>query len=83
MDQQVEHEVIVYSTPTCPWCHVAKRYLTSRGIAYTEVDVAAAPAAAMEMVRKTGQQGVPVIEIDGECVIGFDRAQIDALLGLD
>lgn len=79
---QVEREVIVYSTPTCPWCGVAKRYLDGKGIAYTEVNVAADHQAAMDMVRKTGQQGVPVIEIDGEFVIGFDRAQIDALLGL-
>jgi glutaredoxin-like YruB-family protein len=82
MDQRVEHEVTVYTTPTCPWCGVAKKYLDGHGIAYTEVDVAADYEAAMEMVRKTGQQGVPVIEIDGEFVIGFDRARIDALLGL-
>lgn len=81
MDQQVEHEVIVYSTPTCPWCQLAKRYLEGRGIAYTEVDVSSDYQAAMEMVRKTGQQGVPVIEIDGEFVIGFDKARLEALLG--
>ena len=82
MDEQVRHEVIIYSTPTCPWCQVAKRYLDGRGIAYTEVDVSADHQAAMEMVRKTGQQGVPVIEVDGEFVIGFDKARLDALLGL-
>lgn len=82
MDQQVEREVIVYTTPTCPWCQVVKRYLSSRAIAYTEVDVAADPAAAMDMIRKSGQQGVPVVEINGEIVVGFDRARIDALLGL-
>ncbi len=79
--EQREREVIVYTTPTCPWCQVAKRYLDGKGVAYTEVDVSADYQAAMEMVRKTGQQGVPVIEIDGEFVIGFDRARIDALLG--
>ncbi len=82
MNQQVEREVIVYSTPTCPWCGVAKKYLDGRGSAYTEVDVAADHAAAMEMVRKTGQQAVSVIESDGEFMIGFDWARIDALLGL-
>ncbi len=81
MDQKVEREVIVYSTPTCPWCGVAKKYLEGKGIAYTEVDVSADYQAAMEMVRKTGQQGVPVIEVDGEFVIGFDKARLDALLG--
>lgn len=81
MDQRVEREVIVYSTPTCPWCHMAKRYLEGKGVAYTEVDVSADYAAAMDMIRRTGQQGVPVIEIDGEFVIGFDKARLDALLG--
>ncbi|GAB4306165.1 MAG: glutaredoxin family protein [Candidatus Bipolaricaulota bacterium] len=81
MDEQLKREVIVYSTPTCPWCQVAKRYLEGRGIAYTEVDVSADHQAAMDMVRRTGQQGVPVIEIDGEFVIGFDKARLDALLG--
>ena len=81
MDQHVEREVIVYSTPTCPWCGVAKKYLDGKGIAYTEVDVAADHQAALEMVRKTGQQGVPVIEVDGEFVIGFDKARLETLLG--
>ncbi len=76
------HEVTIYTTPTCPWCQVAKRYLASRGIEFTEVDVSSDPLAAMEMIRKSGQQGVPVLEIDGEIVVGFDRARIDALLGL-
>lgn len=81
MEQHAEREVIVYSTPTCPWCGVAKKYLDGKGIAYTEVDVSADHQAAMEMVRRTGQQGVPVIEVDGEFVIGFDKARLDALLG--
>ncbi len=73
-------DVIVYSTPTCPWCQVAKNYLAEKGIAYREVDVSADHTAAMDMVRRTGQQGVPVVEIDGEFVVGFDRDRIDALL---
>ncbi len=81
MEEQV-HEVTIYTTPTCPWCQVAKRYLASRNIPYTEVNVAADPAAALEMIQKSGQQGVPVLDIDGEIVIGFDRARIDQLLGL-
>jgi glutaredoxin-like YruB-family protein len=78
----MEHEVIVYTTPTCPWCQAVKRYLEERGIPYQEVDVASDMEAAMEMIRKSGQQGVPVVEIDGEIVVGFDRERIDALLGL-
>ncbi len=78
----MEHEVIVYTTPTCPWCQVVKRYLEERNIPYREVDVSTDMEAAMEMIAKSGQQGVPVVEIDGEIVVGFDRERIDALLGL-
>lgn len=78
----MEHEVIVYTTPTCPWCQAVKEYLAERGIPYEEVDVAADMEAAMEMVRKSGQMGTPVVEIDGEIVVGFDRGRLDYLLGL-
>ena len=77
-----EHEVIVYTTPSCPWCSAVKQYLEERGIPYTEVDVSQDQAAAMEMIRKSGQMGVPVVEIDGEIVIGFDKERLDYLLGL-
>ncbi|MGC9529483.1 MAG: glutaredoxin family protein [Candidatus Bipolaricaulaceae bacterium] len=80
---RVEHEVTVYTTPTCPWCQAAKRYLEDHGIPFQEVDVASNYEAAMDMVRRSGQQGVPVVEIDGEMVVGFDRRRIDDLLGLD
>jgi len=78
----VDREVIVYTTPTCPWCQAVKRYLEDRNIPYQEVDVSTDMEAAMEMIRKSGQQGVPVVEIDGEIVVGFDRERLDALLGL-
>ncbi len=78
----MEHQVTVYTTPTCPWCQMVKRYLDARGIPYTEIDVSADYNAAMEMIRKSGQTGVPVVEIDGEIVVGFDRERIDQLLGL-
>ncbi|MDD3803462.1 MAG: glutaredoxin family protein [bacterium] len=74
--------VKVYSTPTCPWCVRAKQYLSSKNIAYTDINVAVDRNAAMEMVKKSGQQGVPVIEIDGNIIVGFDQARIDSLLGL-
>lgn len=77
-----EYEVIVYTTPNCPWCAAVKQYLTERGVPFTEVDVSQDYEAAMEMVRKSGQMGVPVVEIDGEIVVGFDRERIDRLLGL-
>lgn len=72
--------VIVYSTPTCPWCHKAKEYLTEKGIAFEDVNVAADQQRAEEMVKKSGQMGVPVIDINGEIIIGFDQGAIEAAL---
>ncbi|WP_366519197.1 glutaredoxin family protein [uncultured Thermanaerothrix sp.] len=74
--------VIVFSTPNCPFCNMAKRYLRERGIKFRDVDVSRDAAAARDMVRRSGQQGVPVIDINGNIVVGFDRPKIDRLLGL-
>ena len=76
----MEHTVTVYSTPTCSWCQAAKEHLTSHNVSFDDVDVAADMERAREMVEKSGQYGVPVLDIDGEIVIGFDRARINALL---
>ena len=76
----MNHEVTVYTTPTCTWCAAVKDYLQSRDVEFDEVDVAADMERAREMVERSGQYGVPVVEIDGEMVIGFDRDRIDALL---
>jgi glutaredoxin 3 len=73
-------EVVVYTTPTCGYCHQVKQYLSQQGIAYREVNVAADPQAAAEMVRLSGQRGVPVIVIDSQVVVGFNRPRIDQLL---
>jgi glutaredoxin-like YruB-family protein len=74
--------VIVFSTPTCPHCRSAKRYLRKKGIRFRDVDVSRDSSAARDMLRRTGQQGVPQIQIGGQMVVGFDRAKIDQLLGL-
>lgn len=74
--------VTVYSTPTCPWCTRAKTYLQSKNVPFNDVDVSMDREKAMEMVKKSGQQGVPVIDIDGQIIIGFDQARIDKILGL-
>jgi glutaredoxin 3 len=79
----VEHTVTVYSTPTCSWCQLTKDHLRSHGISFDDVDVAADMSRAREMVEKSGQYGVPVIDIDGEIIVGFDRNRIDSLLGLN
>ena len=73
-------EVTVYTTPTCPYCHQVKGFLSQRGIKFTERDVSVDRAAAVEMIQKTGQRGVPVTVIDGQVVIGFDRARLEELL---
>lgn len=72
--------VKVYSTPTCPWCTMAKKYLESKSINYQEFDVSKDRDAAAEMVNKSGQRGVPVLDIDGNIVIGFDKDKIDNLI---
>lgn len=71
--------VKVYSTPSCPWCSVAKKYLASRNIPYEDIDVSRDRNAAMEMVQKSGQRGVPVLDINGSIVVGFDQDAIERL----
>jgi glutaredoxin-like YruB-family protein len=73
-------DVKIYSTPTCPWCRRAEEFLSQRGVPYTKVDVSVDPLAAQEMVRRSGQQGVPVITVDDEVVVGFDRPRLERLL---
>ena len=79
----MNHDITIYSTPTCSWCQAAKDYLLKREIEFEDVDVSADMGRAMEMVEKSGQQGVPVIDIDGEIIVGFDRPRIDSLLDLN
>ena len=74
--------VIVFSTPTCSFCNMAKKYFREKGIKFKDVDVSRDPIAARDMVRRSGQQGVPVIDIGGKIVIGFDRPKIDKFLGI-
>ena len=73
--------VIVYSTDTCPYCTMAKSYLSEKGVKYRDVDVGSDRGGAMEMIKKSGQMGVPVLEIKGRVIVGFDRAAIDEALG--
>lgn len=74
--------VIVFSTPTCSFCNMTKKYFREKGIKFKDVDVSRDPIAARDMVRRSGQQGVPVIDIGGKIVVGFDRAKINQYLGL-
>lgn len=77
-----KHRVRVYSTTMCPWCMKAKEYLKEHSIEFEDVNVQEDQGAAREMVEKSGQTGVPVIEIDGKIVVGFDKARVDELLGI-
>lgn len=74
------NKVIVYSTPTCPFCVMAKEYLSEKGVQYEDVNVAADHERAREMVEKSGQMGVPVIDIDNNIVVGFQPQVFDSLL---
>jgi glutaredoxin-like YruB-family protein len=73
--------VIVYSTPTCPWCVRAKQFLKENNVTFQDYDVGAEQEKADEMVRKSGQMGVPVIDIEGEIIVGFDKDKIKQALG--
>jgi len=77
----MEKKVKVYSTPTCPYCKRAKAYLEEKGVTYEDIDVANNPQAADEMVKVSSQMSVPVIVIDNDVVIGFDKAKLGELLG--
>lgn len=72
--------VIVYSAPWCAFCHAAKRYFDDKKVAYKDINVEEDEAARRHIVEKTGQAGIPVIEIGDQTIIGFDRPKIDAAL---
>ena len=75
-----EKKVVIYSTPTCPYCKRAKDYLTQKGISYTDYDVAKDRDKAKEMIQKSKQMGVPVIVVGDEVVVGFNQSRLDSLL---
>ena len=75
-------KVIVYSTPTCPHCINAKKFLTDNNIEFENFDVSSDQTKANEMIQKSGQMGVPVVEIEGEIITGFDKGKISKVLGL-
>lgn len=76
------NSILVYSTPTCPYCKLAKDYMDEHKVTYGNIDVAADPAKADEMIKKSGQMGVPVIDVDGKIIVGFDKAALKEALGI-
>jgi glutaredoxin 3 len=83
MSKPQNQQVTVFSTPTCAYCTAAKRYLDALGISFTDIDVSRDRAAALDMIRRSGQMGVPVIDIEGKIVVGFDRDLIDQYLNMN
>ena len=72
--------ITVYSATWCAFCHAAKNYFDKKGLRYEDKDIESDPAFAEESVAKSGQRGIPVIDINGEIIVGFDRPKIDAAL---
>jgi glutaredoxin-like YruB-family protein len=79
----MQKHVTIYSTPTCHFCHMAKDFFTEKGIAYTAYDVASDAVKRQEMIQLTGQLGVPVIVIDGDIMVGFERNRLAQKLGIE
>ncbi len=78
----MDKKVVIYSTPTCHYCHMAKEFFGDNNVSYEEHDVAADAGKRQEMIEKTGQMGVPVIAVDDQLMVGFDQAKLTELLGL-
>lgn len=82
MQTASQPKVVIFTTPTCSFCNNAKRYFREKSIRFTEVDVAKDQKAAIDMQRKTGQTGVPVILINNRPIVGFDVPKINSLLNI-
>lgn len=78
----MQKTVTIYSTPTCVYCNMAKEFFNKNKISYTDYNVATDLDKRKEMIDKTGQMGVPVMELGGEVVVGFDESKIKSLLNL-
>ncbi|OHA58497.1 MAG: NrdH-redoxin [Candidatus Vogelbacteria bacterium RIFOXYD1_FULL_44_32] len=78
----MDKKVVIYSTPTCHFCHMAKDFFKENNVPFEDIDVVADRAKAKEMIDKSGQMGVPVIFIGDEMTIGFDEDRIKSQLGL-
>jgi glutaredoxin 3 len=77
-----QKQVTIYSTPTCHFCHAAKEFFGENNITFTEYNVASDLTKRQEMIQKSGQMGVPVIDVGGELVVGFDEDRLRELLGV-
>lgn len=73
-------KIIIYSTPTCHYCTMAKNYFTKMGVVYEDKNVGVDRASAQEMIAKSGQMGVPVVDIGGQIIVGFQPALFEKLI---
>ena len=80
--EKKQPRVIIFTTPTCSYCNLAKQYFRRNKIRFRDVDISKDAAAARDVVRRSGQMGVPVIDIGGKIIVGFDKPKINQLLGL-
>jgi glutaredoxin-like YruB-family protein len=80
--EKKQPRVIIFTTPTCSYCNLTKQYFRRNNIRFRDVDISRDPAAARDVVRRSGQMGVPVIDIGGKIIVGFDKPKINQLLGL-
>lgn len=78
----MDKKVTVYSTPTCPFCVRAKQFLKENSIRFEDIDVSENQEKAQEMIKCSGQMGVPVLDIDGKIIVGFDKEKIKEALGI-
>jgi glutaredoxin-like YruB-family protein len=82
MDKKSQPKIRVFSTPGCPYCYTLKEFLKSHNFEFEDIDVSKDENAAKEMIEKSGQMGVPVVDIDGQIVVGFDKEKICQLLNI-
>lgn len=80
--QSNQKKIMIYSTPTCTHCHHVKDYLTEKGFTYQDIDVTKNHEDMIAAVQKSGQRGVPVIDIEGTIIVGFDQDAVDAALNI-
>jgi len=82
MEKKSQPKIVIFTTPTCRYCVIAKRYFREKKIKFTDVDVSRDQSAAADMQHRTGQKGVPVILIANKVIVGFDKAKINKLLNI-
>lgn len=78
----MDKKVKIYSTPTCPYCIRVKQFMKENGVNFQDIDVSRDQDAAQEMIKRSGQMGVPVVDIDGQLIVGFDKEKIKSSLGI-